>query len=49
MGRYSQAVAASRKALELDPKLIRARRTLGSALIRMGKSEEGKKELKKLQ
>jgi Flp pilus assembly protein TadD len=43
--RLSEAVAASRKALELNPYYVDARNDLGTALILLGKRDEGKKEL----
>lgn len=39
------AVAASRKALELNPYYVDARNDLGTALLRSGEREAGKKEL----
>jgi Flp pilus assembly protein TadD len=40
-----EAVAAARKALELNPYYVDARNDLGAALIRSGQRDEGKKEL----
>lgn len=43
--RMQEAVAASRKALELNPYYVDARNDLGTALLRLGKRDEGKREL----
>jgi predicted Zn-dependent protease len=48
-GKILEAVQASQKALELDPKNQSARYTLGNALIRLGRNEEGQKELQRFQ
>lgn len=40
-----EAVIAARKALELNPYYVDARNDLGTALLRAGKREEGRKEL----
>jgi Tfp pilus assembly protein PilF len=40
-----ESVAAARKALELNPYYVDARNDLGTALLRAGKREEGRKEL----
>lgn len=40
-----EAVAAARKALELNPYYVDARNDLGTALLRSGRREEGRKEL----
>jgi type IV pilus assembly protein PilF len=42
---YAEAVAAARKALELNPYYVDARNDLGTWLLLSGKREEGKKEL----
>jgi Tfp pilus assembly protein PilF len=44
MGRYPDAIAALRKALELNPYYVDVRNDLGTALIVSGKREEGKAE-----
>jgi Tfp pilus assembly protein PilF len=44
MGKYPEAIAALRKALELNPYYIDVRNDLGTALILSGKREEGKAE-----
>jgi tetratricopeptide (TPR) repeat protein len=43
--RYTEAIAALRKALELNPYYVDVRNDLGTALILSGKREEGKAEL----
>lgn len=43
--RLEEAVAAARRALELNPYYVDARNDLGTTLILSGKREEGKKEL----
>ena len=43
--RLGEAVLAARKALELNPYYVDARNDLGTALIMMGKRDEGRKEL----
>ena len=40
-----ESVAAARKALELNPYYVDARNDLGTALLRSGRREEGRKEL----
>lgn len=40
-----EAVAAARKALELNPYYVDARNDLGTSLLRSGRREEGRKEL----
>ena len=47
-GKYAEAVEASPKALKFD-RDSRARYTLAQALIRLGRTEEGKKELDRFQ
>jgi serine/threonine-protein kinase len=44
-GRYEDALVAATRATELDPRYVRARTTLGWTLIRMGRAEEGIREL----
>lgn len=43
--RFGEAVDEARKALELNPYYVDARNDLGSALIALGRRDEGKKEL----
>ena len=43
--RYGEAVLAARKALELNPYYVDARNDLGTALLLLGKRDEGRKEL----
>ena len=43
--KLTEAVAAARKALELNPYYVDARNDLGTWLLRSGKREEGKREL----
>jgi tetratricopeptide (TPR) repeat protein len=43
--RLGEAVAAARKALELNPYYVDARNDLGTALVLSGRRDEGKKEL----
>ena len=43
--RLEDALAAARKALELNPYYVDARNDLGTALLRLGKRDEGKREL----
>lgn len=45
MARFPESVAAAAKALEIDPAHRRSRYVRAMALIRMGESEEGQKEL----
>jgi tetratricopeptide (TPR) repeat protein len=44
-GRYADAVESSRRALDLDVDHRRARYTLATSLLRLGRAEEGQKEL----
>jgi tetratricopeptide (TPR) repeat protein len=44
--RYTEAAAAARRALEINPYYVDARSDLGTWLLQSGKREEGKKELK---
>jgi Tfp pilus assembly protein PilF len=44
LGRFSEAVSAFRKALELNPYYVDVRNDLGSALVLSGKRAEGKAE-----
>ena len=44
MGKYPEAIAALRKALELNPYYVDVRNDLGTALMLSGKREEGKAE-----
>jgi tetratricopeptide (TPR) repeat protein len=46
MGHFSESAALAAKALEIDPAHRRSRYVRGIALIRMGRNEEGEKELK---
>jgi tetratricopeptide (TPR) repeat protein len=43
--RYADAVMASRRAIALDPEHQKARYTLGTSLTRLGRIEEGRREL----
>jgi Flp pilus assembly protein TadD len=43
--RLADAVSAARKALELNPYYVDARNDLGTALLRSGKRDDGKREL----
>jgi len=45
MSRLEEAIAASRKALEINPYYTDARNDLGTTLVLAGRHEEGKKEL----
>jgi tetratricopeptide (TPR) repeat protein len=45
LDRYAEAVNASRRAITLDPGHQKARYTLATALMRLGETEEGKREL----
>jgi protein O-GlcNAc transferase len=45
LDRYAEAVNASRRAIELDPAHQKARYTLATALMRLGETEEGKRQL----
>ena len=44
-GKYVEAAEASRRGVALDPALRAARYSLGSALLRLGRTEEGRKEI----
>ena len=44
-GKYGEAAEASRRAVDLDPAHRGARYSLGSALLRLGRTEEGQKEI----
>jgi tetratricopeptide (TPR) repeat protein len=48
-GQYAKAVEAARRALELDPGHKDARYTLATALMRLGRTDEGRQELKVFQ
>ena len=43
--RYDEAIAAYRKAIELDPALAQARSALGVNLMRLGQTDEAQKQL----
>jgi tetratricopeptide (TPR) repeat protein len=45
MGDFSEAAAAAEKALKIDPQERRARYVRGTALMRLGRSDEAQKEL----
>ena len=45
MGNFSEAAAAAAKALKIDPQLRKARYVNGIAMVRMGLTEAGEKEL----
>src|SRR5262245_13387518 len=45
MANFPQAVSAAATALKIDPQLRKARYVIGTALVRMGRGEEGQKEL----
>jgi tetratricopeptide (TPR) repeat protein len=45
-GHYADAVEASRRTLELDPAHKQARYTLGTSLMRLGRTDEGQRELR---
>ena len=45
MGNFTEAAAAAATALKIDPQLRKARYVTGTALVRIGRSEEGQKEL----
>src|SRR5262245_43335921 len=45
MGNFADAAASAATALKIDPQLRKARYVMGMALIRLGRSEEGQKEL----
>ncbi len=44
-GHFAEAAEMARRAVELDPALKNARYALGTALIRLGRSEEGNRQL----
>jgi tetratricopeptide (TPR) repeat protein len=48
-GRYAEAAEAAQRALDLDPTRRQARYTLATSLIRLGKADEGRKELELFQ
>ena len=48
-GRYAEAVETSRRALDLDGNHSQARYTLAISLLRLGKTDEGQKELEAFQ
>lgn len=48
-GRYEEAVQASRRALDLDSTYAPARYALGTSLVRLGRTDEGQKELETFQ
>jgi tetratricopeptide (TPR) repeat protein len=48
-GRYEEAVEACRRALDLNPAYAPARYTLGTSLVRLGRGDEGQKELEEFQ
>jgi len=48
-GAYGQAVEAARRAVAIDPKHAQARYALATALIRLGNTAEGQKELETFQ
>ena len=45
MGNFAEAAVSAATALKIDPQLRKARYVIGTALIRVGRSEEGQKEL----
>jgi predicted Zn-dependent protease len=45
MGNFAEAAAAAARALKIDPQLRKARYVNGMALVRMGRTEEGQREL----
>lgn len=45
MGNFAVAAAAATTAVKIDPQLRKARYVMGMALIRLGRNEEGQKEL----
>jgi tetratricopeptide (TPR) repeat protein len=45
MGNFSEAAASAALALKIDPQLRKARYVNGAALVRMGRTEEGQREL----
>lgn len=44
-GRFAEAAAAARDAIALEPRLKDAHFTLGTSLLRLGRTDEGRKEL----
>jgi protein O-GlcNAc transferase len=44
-GRFAEAAAAARDAIALEPRMKDAHFTLGTSLLRLGQSDEGRKEL----
>jgi predicted Zn-dependent protease len=48
-GRYADAVESSRRALDLDADHRQARYALATSLLRLGRTEEGQKELETFQ
>jgi len=48
-GRYADAAEVSRRALDLDPAHEQARYALATALLRLGRTDEGQKELDEFQ
>jgi len=47
--RYTEAVEACRRALDLNPAYAPAHYTLGTSLVRLGRTDEGQEELKEFQ
>jgi tetratricopeptide (TPR) repeat protein len=45
MGNFAEAVAAASRAVKIDPRLRKAHYVYGMALVRMGRNDEGQKEL----
>jgi len=45
MGNFPEAAASAARALKIDPQQRKARYVSGMALVRMGRTEEGQKEL----
>ena len=48
-GQYAESADAARRALELDPSHRQARYTLATSLIRIGRTDEGQRELDEFQ
>ena len=48
-GRYAEAVEAARRALDLNAAYAPAHYTLGTSLVRLGRTDEGQKELEEFQ
>jgi tetratricopeptide (TPR) repeat protein len=48
-GQYDAAVTAARRSLDIDPAQQQTRYALGTALMRLGRAEEGEKELKEFE